>query len=620
MGRLGAQQDELDAENAGRIRGFNRGRTREQDAYESDILKALFIATITPFVLLEVSTTGSGFVDALIVSQFLGANDLAVQGLANPYFSVTGVIGGLLVTGMQTLCTKAYGAGEVNRVNGFFSMAALVGGIISVLLLLAFVFCGDSIGAILGAVGNSAELLPSLKAYLIGLGVGTPGIVLFTLLLPLVQMSGGSRFAKISVSAGLIVCVVGDILAVVFNAGMLGIGLATSAGEWLQFFILLGYATSPKSSIRFSIRDIEWKELGSMVAMGLPKAIRRVANMLRPLILNRLVLTLGGSAAMSAMTIRNSLDGLGDVVGSGIAAAVMLVIGILYGEENRVGILQMCRLAIKSIFIGVGVVAAALFVAAPWLAELYAAGSAEVADLATFAIRCMAINLILNAIIESYINFLQATEQMLKTHIVNVASRFACVVVCALVLGSLFGINGVWLAFPVGSLLLIVAIFVITMVRKRSIWITLEDALGLPVDFGAAPEDTLRFNVTSEDQTYPIKTQDIYDFCDAHGFDRKKAFRTALCLEEMVTNIVDHGFVLDDKPHLVDVRIVAKGDELIVRVRDDCPLFNVREKGEEWREHSDNIADNIGIRMTMASAKDLKYVNTLGANTLIITV
>lgn len=564
MSKLGVQPDEVDAEKAGQTRGFNRGRTREEEAaYESDILKGLFLATIAPFVLLEVSTAGSGFVDALIVSQYLGANDLAVQGLANPYFSVTGVIGGLLVTGMQTLCTKAYGSGEINRVNGFFSMAALVGGIISVLLLLAFVFCGDSIGAMLGAVGNSADLLPSLKAYLIGLGIGTPGIVLFTLLLPLVQMSGGGRFAKISVSAGLIVCVVGDILAVVFNAGMLGIGLATSAGEWLQFFILLGYATSPKSSIRFSIRDIEWKELGSMVAMGLPKAIRRVANMLRPLILNRLVLTLGGSAAMSAMTIRNSLDGMGDVVGSGIA---------------------------------------------------------EVADLATFAIRCMAINLILNAIIESYINFLQATEQMLKTHIVNVASRFACVVVCALVLGSLFGINGVWLAFPVGSLLLIVAIVVITMVRKRSIWITLEDVLGLPADFGAAPEDTLRFNVTSEDQTYPIKTQDIYDFCDAHGFDRKKAFRTALCPEEMVTNIVDHGFVLDNKSHSVDVRIVAKGDELIVRVRDDCPLFNVREKGEEWKEHPDNLADNIGIRMTMASAKDLKYVNTLGTNTLIITV
>ena len=500
MNGPGMQKREINRTDACQVREPSRRHRREQDAYESDILKALFIATITPFVLLEISTAGSGFVDALIVSQFLGANDLAVQGLANPYFSVTGVIGGLLV------------------------------------------------------------------------------------------------------------------------AGMFGIGLATSVGAWLQYLVLLSYARSPKSSIRFSIRDIEWSEFGRMVTMGLPKAIRRGANMLRPLLLNRFVLTLGGSAAMSAMSIRNSLDGMGDVVGSGIAAAVMLVVGILYGEENRVGILQICRLAIKTIFIGVEVVAAVAFVAAPWLAELYAAGNVEVADMATFAIRCMAINLVLNAIIEFYINFLQATEQTLKTHIVNVASRFACVVACAFVLGALFGINGVWLAFPVGSLLLVIAIVIIAMVRKRSVRITPEDVLGLPSHFGASPEDTLRFNVTSEHKVYPIKMQDTYGFCEAHGFDRKKAFRTALCLEEMVTNIVDHGFALDDKPHSVDVRIVAKGDELIVRVRDDCPLFNVREKGEEWKEHPDNITDNIGIRMTMASAKDLKYVNTLGTNTLIITV
>ena len=238
MNGPGMQKREINRTDACQVREPSRRHRREQDAYESDILKALFIATITPFVLLEISTAGSGFVDALIVSQFLGANDLAVQGLANPYFSVTGVIGGLLV------------------------------------------------------------------------------------------------------------------------AGMFGIGLATSVGAWLQYLVLLSYARSPKSSIRFSIRDIEWSKFGRMVTMGLPKAIRRGANMLRPLLLNRFVLTLGGSAAMSAMSIRNSLDGMGDVVGSGIAAAVMLVVGILYGEENRVGILQICRLAIKTIFIGVEVVAA----------------------------------------------------------------------------------------------------------------------------------------------------------------------------------------------------------------------------------------------------------------------
>ena len=159
-------------------------------------------------------------------------------------------------------------------------------------------------------------------------------------------------------------------------------------------------------------------------------------------------------------------------------------------------------------------------------------GDAEVAGLATFAIRCMAVNLVLNALIEAYINFLQATSQMLKTYIVNVLSRFACVVICAFALGGLFGINGVWLAFPVGSAVLIAAV-VAAMVRKRTIKIGPNDILGLPGDFGAAPEDTLWFNVGDKKPDYSAMKNGVYGLCEKHGFDRRKAYRAALCLEEM---------------------------------------------------------------------------------------
>lgn len=596
------------------------GQAGASNEYESNILKELFVSTIIPLVLLEISTAGSGFVDGLAVSQFLGTKDMAVSGLASPYYSITGIVAGLLVTGMQTLSAKAYGSGDAKHAEGYFSLAMIVGGVVSVALTLAFLFAGDPIGRALGAVGDSADLLPSLKLYLKGLGVGTAGIVLFSLLLPIAQMNGGRGLVRVSVVAGLIVDAVLDVMAGVLGWGMLGMGLATSIAAWAQFLILLVYALSPRSTIHFSFTGIVWSELGPMVVMGLPKAIRRVANMLRPLFLNRLVLLLGGSAAMSAMSIRNSLDGIGDVVGSGIAAAVMLMVGILFGEENRDGIKQISRLTLRYIALGVGAVAAVFFVAAPWLADLYARDNVEVVGLATVAIRCMAVNLVLNAVIEAYINFLQATEQTLRTHVVNIASRFVCVVSCAFVLGNLLGITGVWLAFPVGSLVLIAGVLIATMVRKRSLAITPDDILGLGDDFGAAPQDTLWYNVTSEDPHYPIKTQDIYAFCENHGFDRKKAYRSALCLEEMVTNIIEYGFTSDNKPHSIDIRIVAKDDELILRVRDDCVLFNVREKGETWKEKPDNIASNIGIRMTMASAKDLKYVNTLGTNTLLITV
>lgn len=323
---------------------------------------------------------------------------------------------------------------------------------------------------------------------------------------------------------------------------------------------------------------------------------------------------------MSAWATRNSMDSIGDVVGSGIAAAVMLLVGVLYGEENRDGIMQVCRLSVKWISLAVGAVALAMFILAPWLADLYATGNVEVAELSTFAIRCVAVNIVLNALIEAYVNFLQATEQMFRTYVITIAIRFVLIVAVSYLMGYLFGIYGVWLSSIVSSLIVIGAVVVIAMVRKRSIKIGPDDILGLRTDFGATPENTLWYNITSDNPKYTTETEDIYELCERCGLEKQKAFRVALCLEEMVTNIIDYGFSSDGKPHSIDIRIIAKNDDLILRIRDDCELFNVREKGEAWMENPEDITKNLGIRLTMASARDLKYVNTLGTNTLLITV
>lgn len=98
------------------------------------------MSTIIPLILLEVSTAGSNFVDGLVVCQFFGTQDLAVQGLASPHFSIMGIVGGLLVTGMQNLCAKAYGMGDVKRAEGLYTMAIIVGGAASLALGFLFVF------------------------------------------------------------------------------------------------------------------------------------------------------------------------------------------------------------------------------------------------------------------------------------------------------------------------------------------------------------------------------------------------------------------------------------------------------------------------------------------------
>lgn len=119
---------------------------------------------------------------------------------------------------------------------------------------------------LLASNGDSANLLPDLEMYLKGLAVGTPGVVMFSLLIPIVQMNGGGKVVRITVIVGVIVNAVLDILAGTLGWGMLGMGLATSISAWAEYLLLLVYSLSSKSSVHFSYEDADWSKSNKIKA------------------------------------------------------------------------------------------------------------------------------------------------------------------------------------------------------------------------------------------------------------------------------------------------------------------------------------------------------------------
>lgn len=65
-------------------------------------------------------------------------------------------------------------------------------------------------------------------------------------------------------------------------------------------------------------------------------------------------------------------------------------------------------------------------------------------------------------------------------------------------------------------------------------------------------------------------------FALEHGADKKRARSFELLTEELAGYLAEHGFS-DGKKHYINVRLVSKGDDLIIRIRDDCRPFNVTE-------------------------------------------
>jgi anti-sigma regulatory factor (Ser/Thr protein kinase) len=103
------------------------------------------------------------------------------------------------------------------------------------------------------------------------------------------------------------------------------------------------------------------------------------------------------------------------------------------------------------------------------------------------------------------------------------------------------------------------------------------------------------------------------------GFEKHKAEIVSLAVEEMAGNIVQHGFT-DDKPRHVHIRMLAKGDELILRFRDDGIPFDPVEKYRKELQYESDPEKGLAIKMMMKLAKDVKYTGPYGMNNLIIRI
>ena len=82
-------------------------------------------------------------------------------------------------------------------------------------------------------------------------------------------------------------------------------------------------------------------------------------------------------------------------------------------------------------------------------------------------------------------------------------------------------------------------------------------------------------------------------------------------------NVIRHGF-RGEKNENVIVRVVYKGGELMIRLKDSCPPFNPKERAELF--DPEDKAHNIGIRMASRLSRKMEYQFILGLNVLTLTL
>lgn len=582
------------------------------------IVKKLFTDTLVFMIMGIVVSTLGMMLDGVIIGNLLGVEHIAAYGLVAPVFSIFSAIGNVFSTGNQAFAAKYMGKGEIDKANRVFSMSLLSVEIIAILVVVVCVCFQDGITVLLGATGNSAHLAGHVRGYFTGLVIGLPFIVGVSVLNPVMQFDGDRGRAFLSTIVMTVVNLTLDLMNVyIFKMGMLGMALATTISYVCAFFTLLLHFCKKDIIFHLSVPKLDFCEMAGVVGLGLPGAISILCTTFRSYSVNRILLSVSDSTAIAAFSVKNSLTTLLSSYSLGIGMTTLMLAGIVLGEEDGTNVRHLLKAAIKYAIIGTGVIAVVTFVfASPFALMFLDAENTDALSMATRCIRFHTFSMPINSLIYVVMNFMQGTKNVKMANIVCILDNFVYIVILAAVLGLAFGTDGVWVAFPLTEILMCITLCFIVWVHHKKFPKDIMAFAFLPDNFGAAEEDVLEMSVLNAKDVMSL-SRETENFCRNHGADRRRTYLISLAVEEMAGNVVKYGFA-DGKKHNLELRLVKKDEDYIIRIRDDCRVFNPLKQLDETDE-TDPFS-NIGIRMVSKMAKNFDYVNTMKINNLIIRV
>ena len=583
----------------------------ESEGRKAFLRKQFFRLLPVQILLIAIGCLNS-VIDGAVASSHLGADAMAVIGLYSPLAKLVDASIAVFLGGTQILCGRFLGKNEVENTQQAFSLDIVVTSCFSGLLM---VLCLAAPGAVAGALGGSGEIRNDLSMYLLGMSFGIPCQMIGSQLSAFLQLERQEKRTYTGIAV-MVVLNVGLDLLLVPALGFLGLGLATSASNLAFCAIQIYFFLTDKATIRFRFRSARLKHLKEILHLGLPGALVQGCLMVRGLVLNQILLNFCAPYGLPAFSAVNAFGCLYCAVYLGMGSATRLLSSVYIGEEDRASLADTLKTALTWGLLLVTAEAAVTFALAVPFASLFFTPADGAWDPAVLFFRVFPLSVPLSAVFIVFNNYYQSLGRMKIVNILSVMDGVAGTCLFSILMAPSLGSTGVWAAQVLNGVATLLLIPVCAWVTLKRMPRNLEDMMLLPEGFGVPDGDRMDIAVGSEAEALQFSDR-VIAFCLDHGIEKKRAYAAGLCLEEMAVNVIRHGF-RGEKNENVIVRVVYKGGELMIRLKDSCPPFNPKERAELF--DPEDKAHNIGIRMASRLSRKMEYQFILGLNVLTLTL
>lgn len=586
---------------------------------ENKIIRRLFHKSELSWGVSDFSKAIGPIIDLVFVSHFIGVDGVTVLGFMSPLIMFFELIGSAVANGARNKVSSMIGAGKLDDANRVFSDSLIMSGGLSVLLsLLAFFFC-SGLAFALGA--RDPGIAGMTKQYLLGYLLGFPFYTLTRVITPFLQIEGQYKRVNTTSIMTTVIDIAADAFVVfVLHGGMLEIGLATSLGYIVPFFVSAAYYAGRNSASVFRLRfkGFSPKLCAEIFRLGAPMGVTKGSKSLGGLIINNLLTTFNMPYLVAAHGVFAQITVFLRAAWYAPADTLMAFAGVFAGEEDRHSIKLVQRLSLIHALIMTSIITVLLFLYCDPLAAFFLnSDNPEALELAKQCIRVSCLSLPFHTIVYNFNNYLMGIKRLRFANIYSFLIECGNLIPVTLLMLRVIGYEGAWISKVVNMAgLSLIAVFYILMNKGGK---TFSDKMLLmPEGFGTTPENEIAV-IASSTQEIEELSKIALAFAMEHGAGKKRAKTYGLITEELAVFLAEHGFK-DGKEHHINMRLVAKDDELIIRMRDDCKPLNLKDYYQLLNDSQGKEEEKVNLSIILKMAKDVKYTATFGANNLILRV
>lgn len=406
-------------------------------------------------------------IDTIFVGNWIGSIAIAAINVVLPVSFFIAALGMAIGIGGASIISRALGRGDRDMAKRTFGNQVSVTILITtVLVVLGLIY----IDSLVPAFGGRMDIFEPAKIYYRIVLYGVPVLALCMMGNNVIRAEGAPKHAMIAM---LIPSIGNLVLDYVFikemDMGMEGAAWATTISYVMCFIYIAWFFLSGRSELMPSLSQMlpDWAILKEIGGLGFVTLGRQATTSVLYLILNNILLDLGGEESVSVFGIIGRLMMFTIFPVLGITQGFLPIAGYNYGAKQWKRVREVIFTSIKYACILGVIIFIALFVYAEEVAAVFindssiieATGSAI--RMVFFAVPIIAIQLIGAA-------YYQAIGKALPALLLTLLRTGIILIPLIWLLSSWYGIQGVWISFPIAdvSSTIITAFFLYRAMQK----------------------------------------------------------------------------------------------------------------------------------------------------------